>query len=187
MIAPAGMHAHEGKTGKIGGLITHQSQQHHHTTPRHAMPMRRTDAYVRGRDSLDVCVMLWCSTMIRSLTRVSSLASSRAVTLARPLSSVASSSVLSADRLNGRMAGKVAVITGASAGIGRETALLFAREGAKGLVLADMNESQGAETAALVHALNTGTKAVFLKTDVSKESQCQQVTYHIISYHTSVK
>jgi NAD(P)-dependent dehydrogenase (short-subunit alcohol dehydrogenase family) len=42
------------------------------------------------------------------------------------------------DHVSGRLSGKSAVITGAAAGIGRATAELFAREGAR-LVLADIN------------------------------------------------
>ena len=48
-----------------------------------------------------------------------------------------------------RLAGKVALITGAGSGIGREAALLFAREGAA-VVAVDLNEASAQETAALV-------------------------------------
>ena len=44
-----------------------------------------------------------------------------------------------------RLAGKVAVITGAASGFGRPTVLLFAREGAN-VVVADINESEGRRT-----------------------------------------
>ena len=50
-----------------------------------------------------------------------------------------------------RLAGKVALITGAGTGIGRQTALLFAREGAK-VVIAEINPVSGEETAQLVAA-----------------------------------
>lgn len=63
-----------------------------------------------------------------------------------------------------RLKNKTALITGASSGIGRETALLFAREGAQ-LIIADINENGGEETAALVRA--EGGDAYFIKTDVS--------------------
>ena len=45
----------------------------------------------------------------------------------------------------GRVEGKVALVTGGSSGIGRATALVFAREGAK-LVVADMDEDGGQQT-----------------------------------------
>ncbi|HWT79399.1 MAG TPA: SDR family NAD(P)-dependent oxidoreductase, partial [Candidatus Methylomirabilis sp.] len=40
-----------------------------------------------------------------------------------------------------RLAGKVAVVTGGASGIGAATCRLFAREGAAGTVIADINES----------------------------------------------
>ena len=67
-----------------------------------------------------------------------------------------------------RLEGKVAVITGAADGIGRATAILFAKEGAK-LVLADINEKGLTKTLDLIS--RQGGKAVGQKTDVSIESE----------------
>ena len=60
----------------------------------------------------------------------------------------------------GRVEGKVALVTGGASGIGRATALTFAREGAK-LVVADMNEDGGQQT---VHMITEkGGEAVFVQ------------------------
>lgn len=60
-----------------------------------------------------------------------------------------------------RLAGKVALITGAGTGIGRATALLFVREGAK-VVVADLDATSGEETARLA-----GNGAIAIPTDVT--------------------
>lgn len=67
-----------------------------------------------------------------------------------------------------RLKDKVAIITGAARGIGRETALLFAREGAK-VVICDVVDS-GQETADEIVA--AGGKALFVKADVTDRESC---------------
>jgi meso-butanediol dehydrogenase/(S,S)-butanediol dehydrogenase/diacetyl reductase len=68
----------------------------------------------------------------------------------------------------GRLDGKTAIITGAASGIGRATAILFAREGAK-LALADVNEKGLEETLNLVK--REGGEAIFRRTDVGVEEE----------------
>ena len=63
--------------------------------------------------------------------------------------------------------GKVALITGGNAGIGRATAIEFAQHGAK-VVITGRREKEGHEVIAEIKAL--GGEAIFAKTDVSKES-----------------
>lgn len=66
--------------------------------------------------------------------------------------------------------GKVAVVTGGTSGIGRETAILFAKAGAK-VVVAGRREAEGEETVAKIRA--EGAEALFVKTDVSIASDVQ--------------
>jgi NAD(P)-dependent dehydrogenase (short-subunit alcohol dehydrogenase family) len=68
----------------------------------------------------------------------------------------------------GRLDGKVAIITGAADGIGRATAILFAKEGAK-LVLADIREEGAKKTCDLI--CDQGGDAVWQKTDVGNEGE----------------
>jgi len=65
-------------------------------------------------------------------------------------------------------AGKVALVTGGTSGIGRETAVLFAKAGAK-VVVAGRREVEGAETVELIR--EAGSEGLFVKTDVSKAEE----------------
>jgi NAD(P)-dependent dehydrogenase (short-subunit alcohol dehydrogenase family) len=68
----------------------------------------------------------------------------------------------------GRFAGKVALITGGSQGLGRETAILFAKEGAK-VVIADVTEASYT-----LNAIKTaGGEAMYVKADVTNTYEVQ--------------
>ena len=69
-----------------------------------------------------------------------------------------------------RLEGKVAVITGAGSGIGRESALLFSQEGAR-IVVADVNEEAGRKVAGELKS--AGGEAVYVRADVSKSSEAE--------------
>ena len=66
--------------------------------------------------------------------------------------------------------GKVGLVTGGTSGIGRETAVLFAKAGAK-VVVAGRREAEGQETVELIRA--GGGDALFVKADVSKASEVE--------------
>lgn len=68
--------------------------------------------------------------------------------------------------------GKVALITGAGSGIGRESALLFASEGAS-VVVVDIDDKGGEETVAAVRA--SGGRAVYVHADVAKPDDCARM------------
>jgi NAD(P)-dependent dehydrogenase (short-subunit alcohol dehydrogenase family) len=71
-----------------------------------------------------------------------------------------------------RLDGKVAIVTGASSGIGRAIALRFAAEGAR-VFVADINVDGGRETAAMIG--DAGGQATFVECDVADAQQVQQL------------
>ena len=75
-------------------------------------------------------------------------------------------------------AGKTILITGAASGIGRATALIFAREGAN-VVCADINEQGARDTAAAVNA--AGSQALALKTDVTARVEVNEMVQRAVA------
>jgi NAD(P)-dependent dehydrogenase (short-subunit alcohol dehydrogenase family) len=71
-----------------------------------------------------------------------------------------------------RLEGKVALITGAASGIGRESALLFAAEGAA-VVVVDRDDRPGRETVDAVES--AGGRAVYVHADVSRPDDCARM------------
>jgi NAD(P)-dependent dehydrogenase (short-subunit alcohol dehydrogenase family) len=72
--------------------------------------------------------------------------------------------------MTGRLAGKVALITGAGSGMGRAAAELFAGEGTK-VVVTDVVDDAGNATVAAVRA--AGGDAAYVRADVSKAADCE--------------
>lgn len=77
-----------------------------------------------------------------------------------------------------RVKDKVTIITGAGSGIGRGTALMFGKEGAK-VVVGDVNEKGGEETANEIR--KNGGEAFFAKLDVSNREQVKNVVQETLN------
>ena len=74
-----------------------------------------------------------------------------------------------------RLKEKIALVTGGSSGIGKETCLLFGAEGAK-VVVVDINEVEGRK---VVEEINSnGGEASFYKADVSSDEDCKGMVDH---------
>jgi NAD(P)-dependent dehydrogenase (short-subunit alcohol dehydrogenase family) len=80
----------------------------------------------------------------------------------------------------GLLAGKSALITGGGGGIGRATALVFAREGAR-VAVADANEEAARQTVALVN--QAGGQAMSLAGDVTDSAHVQSMIAAVVSAH----
>jgi NAD(P)-dependent dehydrogenase (short-subunit alcohol dehydrogenase family) len=78
------------------------------------------------------------------------------------------------------MEGKVALVTGSGSGIGRATAPVFAREGAK-VVIADINVEAGQETADRIK--KDGGAAIISQADVTQSSQVEKLINSIIEVY----
>lgn len=85
--------------------------------------------------------------------------------------------------VDGRLKDKVAMITGAGSGIGKATAILFAREGAR-LVLADVDDAGLKGTADLI--AKAGGTAVIKTTDVSNEDEVKALVAHALKTYAKV-
>jgi NAD(P)-dependent dehydrogenase (short-subunit alcohol dehydrogenase family) len=72
----------------------------------------------------------------------------------------------------GDLQGKVAIITGGTSGIGRDTAILFAQNGAK-VVISGRREKEGNDCIAEIR--KAGGEAIFVKGDVSKTADVQKL------------
>ncbi|RJP19456.1 MAG: SDR family oxidoreductase [Candidatus Abyssobacteria bacterium SURF_5] len=84
---------------------------------------------------------------------------------------------------DGRLSGKVAIITGAASGIGKATALLFAREGAK-VVLADVNEEDLNAVADQIK--NQGGAAIVQRTNVAVEEEVKNLIELALNTYSQV-
>lgn len=78
----------------------------------------------------------------------------------------------------GALASKVALITGGASGIGRATALLFAREGAA-VAITDINEPGGQDAVSEITV--AGGRAIYKKGDVTNATDCQRVVQRVVS------
>ncbi|SDX15595.1 SDR family NAD(P)-dependent oxidoreductase [Paenibacillus sp. CF384] len=79
-----------------------------------------------------------------------------------------------------RLHNKVILITGSGSGIGKSTALLFAREGAK-LVINDLNEQNGTDTVKEIQ--EAGGEAIFIRADVTNPAEVSAMVDQIIAHY----
>ena len=79
-----------------------------------------------------------------------------------------------------KLANKVAIITGASSGIGQATAVLFAKEGSK-VVVVDRDSEKGSETVNRIKENNGDATLIF--SDVSKDSDVQDMVKKTVDQH----
>ncbi len=82
-----------------------------------------------------------------------------------------------------KLQNKVAIVTGAGSGIGKATAILFAKEGAK-VVVANRRVDKG--EAAVAEIKNSGGEAIFVQTDVSKWEDVDRLVLKTVETYSKV-
>jgi NAD(P)-dependent dehydrogenase (short-subunit alcohol dehydrogenase family) len=80
--------------------------------------------------------------------------------------------------MTAELRGKVAIITGGTSGIGQDSAVLFAKAGAK-VVVAGRRETEGKETVEQIRA--AGGEGIFVKTDVSKAADVESLVQKTVA------
>jgi 3-oxoacyl-[acyl-carrier protein] reductase len=94
--------------------------------------------------------------------------------------------------VNLRLAGKVAIVTGASKGIGKVIAQVFAKEGAR-VVLVSRHEETGGKVCEEIRS--QGGEAIFVRADVSKQADMENMiektknaysTVHVLSHNAGI-
>ncbi|MBF8965025.1 glucose 1-dehydrogenase [Pontibacter sp. FD36] len=76
-----------------------------------------------------------------------------------------------------QLTGKVALVTGGSSGIGKSSAVLYAREGAK-VVVSDIHEEPGMQVVQEIE--DQGGEAIFVLGDVSKPEDCERMVQQAV-------
>jgi NAD(P)-dependent dehydrogenase (short-subunit alcohol dehydrogenase family) len=79
--------------------------------------------------------------------------------------------------MKAELPGKVAIVTGGTSGIGRDTAVLFAKAGAK-VTVAGRRETEGKETVKLIR--DAGGDALFVKADVSRAADVENLVHKTV-------
>ncbi|CAI0399253.1 unnamed protein product, partial [Linum tenue] len=78
-----------------------------------------------------------------------------------------------------KLAGKVAIVTGGASGIGEETARRFAKQGARAVVIADVQDELGREVASSI--CRPITKSVYVHCDVTQEDQVKSLVHSTVA------
>jgi NAD(P)-dependent dehydrogenase (short-subunit alcohol dehydrogenase family) len=85
----------------------------------------------------------------------------------------------------GRLKDKVAIITGAARGIGKATAVIFAREGAKAVIV-DILRDEGEATAKYINEKISEESALFIEADVSEVEDVKSMVDAVIGKYRNI-